>query len=227
MVWAIIIVILLVAGNLFWASVRVDSGLYVRMLCRAKTIRRVVALTFDDGPHPERTPRVLDVLRTHGVQATFFVTGKNAEAHPEIIRRMIAEGHLVGNHTFSHSGNFPWMSEAKMKEEIHWCDVVLEKITGRRPTLFRPPFGVSNPTLAKALRWDFRTIVGWDIRSLDTIERWSREKVFERVRRRLRPGSVVLLHDDRADGDTLVEMILNHLEQNDYKVERFDKLFGL
>lgn len=227
MVWAIVIVVLLVAGNLFWASVRVDSGLYVRMLCRAKTIRRVVALTFDDGPHPDRTPRVLDILKKHGAQATFFVVGKNAEAHPEIIRRIVAEGHLIGNHTYSHSNRFPWMAESVMKEEIHWCDVVLEKITGRRPTLFRPPFGVSNPSLAKALRRDFRTIVGWDIRSLDTIERWSRERVFERVRRRLRPGSVVLLHDDRAGSDTLVEMILNHLEQNDYKVERFDKLFGL
>ena len=227
MVWAIVIVVLLVAGNLFWASVRVDSGLYVRMLCRAKTIHKVVALTFDDGPHPEQTPKVLDILKTHGAKATFFVVGKNAEAHPAIIRRIVTEGHLIGNHTYSHSNRFPWMAESAMQEEIHWCDVALEKITGRRPTLFRPPFGVSNPSLAKALRWDFRTIVGWDIRSLDTIERWSRERVFERVRRRLRPGSVVLLHDDRAGSDTLVEMILNHLEQNGYRVERFDKLFGL
>ncbi len=227
MVWAIIIVVLLVAGSLFWASAKVDSGLYVRMLCRAKTIRHVVALTFDDGPHPERTPKILDTLKKHGAQATFFVTGKNAEAHPEIIRRIIADGHLVGNHTYSHSNNFPWMSESKMKEEIHWCDVVLEKITGHRPTMFRPPFGVTNPPLAKALRRDFRTIVGWDVRSLDTMAKWPREKVFERVRRRLRPGSVVLLHDDRAEGDALLEMILDHLERSDYKVERFDELFGL
>jgi peptidoglycan/xylan/chitin deacetylase (PgdA/CDA1 family) len=220
-------VILVLAGNVVWASFKVDSGLYVRMLCRAKTIRRVVALTFDDGPHPERTPKILDTLKKHGVQATFFVIGEKAEVHPEIIKRIIAEGHLIGNHTYSHSNRFPWMAGSRMKEDIHWCDVVLEKITGSRPAMFRPPFGVTNPQLAKALRWDLRTLAGWDIRSLDTISRWPRERVFERVRRRLRPGSVVLLHDDRDGGDALLEMILNHLEQNGWQVERFDKLFGL
>jgi peptidoglycan/xylan/chitin deacetylase (PgdA/CDA1 family) len=118
------------------------------------------------------------------------------------------------------------MGRKKMEEEIRRCDVALEKITGVRPALFRPPFGVTNPALARAVGKRYG-VAGWDVRSLDTISSRPRTKVFERVRRRIRTGSVVLLHDDRAEGDVLLEMILNHLEQNDYKVERFDKLFGL
>lgn len=226
MVVGIIIGALIFAGFMFYASCDVGSGVYIKTLCRAKTIHNVVALTFDDGPHPDRTPKVLDVLARYGVKATFFIIGEKAEAHPEIVRRIVAEGHLVGNHTYGHSGNFPLMRVRKMKDEIHRCDVVMEKITDIRPTLFRPPFGVTNPPLARAIGKRY-TVAGWDIRSLDTIARRSRERVFERVCRRLRPGSVVLLHDDRPKSYTLVEMILNYLEQNDYKVERFDKLFGL
>ena len=212
--------------NAIKSSSDIDSGKYVKTLCRARTIHKVVALTFDDGPHPEHTPKILDVLARHGVKATFFVIGERAEAHPEIVRRIIAEGHLVGNHTYSHSNRFPWMRDEKMREDIHWCDVVLQRITGRTPVLFRPPFGVTNPPLARAIGNRY-TVAGWDVRSLDTMAKWPRTRVFERVCRRLRPGSVVLMHDDRPEGDALLEMILTHLEQNDYMVVRFDKLFGL
>ncbi len=226
MVAAIVIFVLLLLG-IAVSVFDIGSGVYVKALCRARTVRKVVALTFDDGPHPERTPKILDLLKKHDVRAAFFVTGKNAEKHPELIKRMVSEGHLVGNHTYSHSSRFPWMKEEKMREEIHWCDVAITRITGMHPTLFRPPFGVSNPTLARAVvPWHY-TVAGWSVRSLDTVSRWPRAKVFERVRRRLRPGSVVLLHDDREGGDILLEMILDHLERNGYKVERFDKLFGL
>jgi peptidoglycan/xylan/chitin deacetylase (PgdA/CDA1 family) len=218
-------------GFLAWASADIGSGVYVKALCRARTGRRAVALTFDDGPHPERTPRILDILKKHGVQATFFVIGKRAAAHPEIVRRIVAEGHLVGNHTFRHSPRFPLGGSSSMAREIareiERCDEALEKITGARPKLFRPPFGVTNPNIARALRRSKHTVAGWSIRSLDTVARRPREKVLERVSLRLHPGAVILLHDDREGGDRLLEMILNHLERNDYKVERFDKLFGL
>lgn len=241
MAWAVIItvaggsavwiaagaLVAIAVGFAVWASACVGSGVWVRALCRVRTVRRAVALTFDDGPHPVYTPAVLDVLARHGVRATFFVIGEKAEAHPEIVRRMVAEGHLVGNHTYNHSGRFPLMARARMEDEIGRCDEAIERITGRRPTLFRPPFGVTNPTLARALRRYGHTVAGWDVRSLDTVSRRSRERIFERVRRRLRSGSAVLLHDDRAGSDALVEMILNHLEHNGWKVERFDKLFGL
>jgi peptidoglycan/xylan/chitin deacetylase (PgdA/CDA1 family) len=220
------IIILAFIGFMVYASTNIRSGVYVKALCRARTVRRVVSLTFDDGPDHDLTPKVLDILNAHGVKATFFITGKRAEAHPEIIRRIVAEGHLVGNHTYNHSNRFPWMKRKSMKEEIGRCDVVMENITGLRPILFRPPFGVSNHALKRALDNSY-AVVGWDVRSLDTVSQWPRKKVFERVRRHLRPGSVVLLHDDRAGSDILLEMILNHIEHDGWQVERLDKLFGL
>jgi peptidoglycan/xylan/chitin deacetylase (PgdA/CDA1 family) len=226
MVTAAVMAVALLLGAAVWASADVGSGVWVRALCRAGGARRAVALTFDDGPHPELTPRVLDLLRRHGAQATFFVVGKNAEAHPDLVRRMVAEGHTVGNHTYAHSPRFPLMGAARMREDMERCDAVMEEITGSRPALFRPPLGVTNPTLARALGKG-RMVAGWSVRSLDTVARWSREMVFKRVRRRLRPGAVVLLHDDREGAPELLEMILNHLERDGYVVERFDKLFGL
>jgi peptidoglycan/xylan/chitin deacetylase (PgdA/CDA1 family) len=209
-----------------WASARIGSGIYVKALCRADTPDRTVALTFDDGPHPDYTPKILDILARHGVQAAFFVIGSKAEAHPEIVRRMVEEGHIVGNHTYSHSWHFPLLGTGKMADELRRSDDAIEQATGTRPSLFRPPFGVTNPAIARAVNKGY-IVAGWDVRSLDTASKRPRTKVFERVRRRLRPGSVVLLHDDREGGDELLEMILAHLETNDYKVERVDKLFGL
>lgn len=224
-----IVVILVVAAiaAMVWASASIGSGVYVKALCRARTDRKVVALTFDDGPDPELTPRILDTLARHDAKATFFIVGEKASAHPEIVKRIVDEGHLVGNHTYGHSSRFPMLNSRQMREELQRCDAVIEKITGYKPTLFRPPFGVTNPPLARAVCASGYTVAGWSIRSLDTVSRWTRTKIFGRVRRRLRPGTVILLHDDRKDGDTLLEMILNHMESNGYKVERFDKLFGL
>jgi len=245
------VMLLVVAG----ASADISSGVWVRALCRAEQPtadparadiiranghragnphpkhtrtdgpRKAIALTFDDGPHPEHTPRVLDVLARRGVLATFFVVGERAAAHPDLVRRMVAEGHAVGNHTQSHSAGFPLLGTELMRRDIELCDNEIERLTGTRPALFRPPFGVTNPPLARAL--DGRTVAGWDVRSLDTVARWPREKVCRRVIRRLSPGSVVLLHDDRAGADRLVEMILDYTEQSGYTVARFDELFGI
>jgi peptidoglycan/xylan/chitin deacetylase (PgdA/CDA1 family) len=220
------VVVATALGVIAWASFSIGAGVWVGAWCRACTTRKVVALTFDDGPHPDGTPKVLDVLAKHGVKAAFFVTGERAGAHPEIVRRMAEDGHLVGNHTYSHSGRFPFLGRRKMREEMLRCDEVVEKATGTRPTLFRPPFGVTNPPLAKVVREGGYTVAGWSVRSLDTIARWPREKVLDRIRCRMQPGSVVLLHDDRPQSDALLEMILTHLEKTGYEVERFDKLFG-
>ncbi|MDR1671680.1 MAG: polysaccharide deacetylase family protein [Alistipes sp.] len=218
-----------------WASTDIGSGVWVKTLFYADTDRREIALTFDDGPHPEHTPLVLDVLSRHGSKATFFVTGERAAAHPEIVRRIADEGHAIGNHTQHHSSWFPLKSARAMAREIEECDEVIEKITGTRPEMFRPPFGVTNPSLARALKLVNKareargeaphTVAGWNIRSLDTISQWSRGKVFERICRRLRLGSVVLLHDDRPGSEMLLAGLLIYLDEVGCKVERFDKLF--
>lgn len=220
------IALLAILAGLFYASYSIRAGVYIKALCMAKDTGKKVALTFDDGPHPMRTPQVLDILKRHGIRAAFFVTGERAEAHPELIGRMIAEGHIVGNHTYSHKGSFPLAGAGEMAGELRRCDEAIAAVTGERPRFFRPPFGVTNPNVAKAVKAGGYTVAGWSIRSLDTVQSRPREKVAKRVARRLRPGAVILLHDDRERSGDLLEMIISEIEQRGYGTERMDILFG-
>lgn len=136
---------LLAAGLLVWGSASVHASFYLSMRCRAEGAGHRVALTFDDGPDPERTPAVLDLLAQRGVRATFFLVGERAETHPELVRRMVAEGHVVGNHSHTHAGLFPLSSLRNTEEELHRTTESLTRITGLRPRLFRPPLRGNEP----------------------------------------------------------------------------------
>src|ERR1035437_857281 len=109
--------------------------------------RPCVALTFDDGPDPVTTPRVLDVLHEKQVRATFFVVGKRAARHPELVRRALAEGHLVENHTWSHSPLFCFLTPGRLRAEIEKCAETLERIGGHRPRYFRSPVGFGDASV--------------------------------------------------------------------------------
>lgn len=137
---------------LFYCSYQIRLGAYVRTLCRNRAAGRVVALTFDDGPDPEMTPRVLDLLRERGVRATFFLVGAKAERHPELVRRIAAEGHDTGIHTWEHAAGFPMRSSWAMTADILRCRESLRQIAGVETHLFRPPFGVTNPMVARAVK---------------------------------------------------------------------------
>ncbi|MBD9235884.1 MAG: polysaccharide deacetylase family protein, partial [Alistipes onderdonkii] len=170
----VIIAIIAAGFALFYCSYQIRLGAYVRSLCRNRAAGHVVALTFDDGPDPEQTPRVLDTLREHGVRATFFLIGSKAELHPEIVRRMAAEGHAIGIHTWSHSPGFPMRRSGAMAADILRCRESLREITGVETDLFRPPYGVTNPMVARAVKRTRSRCVGWSIRSLDTLRHRSR-----------------------------------------------------
>jgi peptidoglycan/xylan/chitin deacetylase (PgdA/CDA1 family) len=150
-----------------------------------------VALTFDDGPSPF-TAQVLDVLKKNHVRATFFLCGENAERYPELVRRIRAEGHQIGNHTYSHPYLY-MMSEARIASEIDRTQDVLEKITGARPTLFRPPFGVRWFSLWPLLRERGLTMVLWSDRGYDG--RLDADGIAKTTLDQLTPGAIILLHD--------------------------------
>lgn len=208
---------------LFYASYSIGSGIYVKAFCRKKTTEKIVALTFDDGPDPQYTPQVLDVLKKHHVQAAFFCIGQKAEMHPEIVQRIQAEGHLVGNHSYEHSNCFPLLPSKKMQDDLGHAQEILQQITGVPMLFFRPPFGVTNPTIAKAVRRLNYTTIGWSIRSLDT-RKAAPHKMLRRITRRLSPGAVILLHDRMPDCPALLQNLLEYLHENNYKVIRVDKL---
>lgn len=164
-----LVIVLSITVFMVWASASIRSGVYVRAFCCEKTDRKVVYLTFDDGPHPPETERVLDVLRERGARATFFLIGSKVSGNDAVLRRMLEEGHALGLHTYSHAGTFPLLSFDKMLADVNEGKRAVESVAGKKISLFRPPFGVTNPTISKVIRTLGLQTVGWDVRSFDTM----------------------------------------------------------
>ena len=192
----------------------------VRMHRRFTTPRREVWLTIDDGPDPEDTPRLLELLAADDAHATFFVIGEIAARHPELIRSITAAGHEVAHHTYTHPLKAFWCaSPARVGREL---DTGLEALgrAGVRPRRFRPPAGIKNLWLASALRQRGLTCVGWSARGL---ERWpgDAETVAARATRGVAPGSILLLHEGpripsaiRVEG---IRRVLGRLREQGYR----------
>jgi len=197
---------------------------YIKALCRSKRKDKVVALTFDDGPD-KQTEKILDLLKEYNVKACFFCIGSKVEENKNLLKRIKDEGHLIGNHSFSHLFSFPLHSVKWLKQDLQACEQQIEEVTQEKVRLFRPPFGVTNPLIAKAVKSFNYITIGWSIRSLDTCK--SVEKAFARIKQKLKPGAVILLHDPLPASDILLRELLDYLNKNEYKIERVDKLFGL
>ena len=224
----ILAIVLSITVFMVWASASIRSGVYVRAFCREKTDRKVVYLTFDDGPHPPETERVLDVLRERGARATFFLIGSKVSGNEAVLRRMLEEGHALGLHTYSHAGTFPLLSFDKMLADVNEGKHAVESVAGKKISLFRPPFGVTNPTIAKVIRTLGLQTVGWDVRSFDTMFCKSSEHsykqsghdwyvpVVERIMKQVRPGSVILLHDRLDGASELLALLLDSLAASGY-----------
>jgi peptidoglycan-N-acetylglucosamine deacetylase len=158
------------------------------------TSRPFVALTFDDGPHPELTPQLLDILRNEGVRATFYVIGRNVQTYPEIARRIVAEGHEIANHTWSHP-TLTAISAARLDKEITSTSEIIQRVTGRRPTNMRPPYGAVNERVRQSMFNDHGLdVIMWSVDPLD----WRRpgaEVVRQRLVEGAKPGGILLAHD--------------------------------
>lgn len=155
--------------------------------------QKALALSFDDGPTAQ-TEAVLDILKEENIPATFFLIGKNINGKENLLLRMKNEGHEIGGHSYFHANNFDWQSSKKMSEEIANTNQIIETITEQKVRLFRPPYGVTNPNLAKAIRQTGMISVGWNLRSFDTIAK-SEGKLLHKISSKIKPGSIILLHD--------------------------------
>lgn len=177
---------------------------------------KLVALTFDDGPWPD-TLAVLEVLRQYGVQATFFWVGLHLQKRPEIAQQVVAEGHAIGNHTWSHR-NTP-MTPEEAGEEIERTSALIQQITGLTTSLFRPPGGRLHNGLADyALRQGY-TVVQWSVLSEDT-QAQGAATIVDNVLRNVKPGSIILLHDgggDRSQTVVALHSILPALQAQGYR----------
>lgn len=177
-----------------------------------KTPGNNISITFDDGPNPEFTPEVLRLLKDYGQHASFFLIGEKAKENPELLKQILREGHSIGNHSYSHSKSFGFFSTRKIIEELQKTNTILEKITGKEVKLFRPPFGVTNPNIKKALRQTRHQSIGWSKRSYDTTK-ISEEKILQNITKNLKKGDVILLHDSSAKTLRVLEQLLQYLQK--------------
>lgn len=215
---SIVIILILLLSYAFYASYYIGSNVYLKTICRLKNTKNSVVVTFDDGVDEVQTPKVLDVLKKYDSKAIFFLIGKNAQQYPHIVERIIAEGHKIGIHTYSHKSNFPLMSVSQIKEEIYSTQQILEKISKEPVKLFRPPFGVTNPNIAKAVKSFDLITVGWSIRSYDTNLSKSRIEVATKVAKKIKGNDIILLHDNRQGSEVLLEELLKNIFNKGYKV---------
>lgn len=212
--------VILVIGSSF-----ISLNFHLKAYCNNPLeIEKKLALTFDDGPN-EITLELLKVLKQYDAKATFFCIGKNIEKHPAIVRQIVAEGHIIGNHSYSHSSFFDFYKKKRLIEEIQKTDDLIKKNSGKKTMLFRPPYGVTNPSISKAIEVTKHKVIGWNIRSLDGI--LTDEKIIlNRIKKRVVPGGIVLMHDTAHSVNILVRL-MQYLEENNYKVVSIDNLLKI
>jgi peptidoglycan/xylan/chitin deacetylase (PgdA/CDA1 family) len=225
-IWCFFAVILIWLGINAFGSARISSHYHVKAFCNNPyETQKKIALTFDDGPS-EYTLEVLALLKKYNAKATFFCIGKNIETHPEILKQIIADGHLVGNHSYSHSKFFDFYNAKQIQEEIEITDALLEKYTFKKINFFRPPYGVTTPSIRRALNVTGHKTIGWNIRSLDGGTK-DQELILNRIIKRVSPGGIVLLHDTASHSVLVLEQFLQFLEQNNYEVISIEELLNL
>lgn len=213
-------------GLIFAAMMAAESYLgHDGLVKRVLTTHKVVALTFDDGPHPESTPRLLEVLRQKEVRATMFVLGKNVEKNPALLAQIVAGGHEIGSHAYSH------VIISKLKPE-EWAEQ-FEKaeqaisLAAPKPVLFRPPGGgYSDAIIQEAANRGYRTVL-WSIDPRD----WSRpsaNQIANDVMKKIKPGSIILLHDGQYDLQTAdaVGIIVDRLKADGYTIVTVGELLN-
>ncbi len=161
---------------------------------------KYVALTFDDGPYGTSTDAILTILEREKVPATFFLIGKNAKLHPDEIRREIADGDVVGNHSFSHTRALPSEATTTLRVDVSRAEEIIATTTGLIPELFRAPYGATSPNMVGEIEHEGYTVVGWDIDTKDWVNTNSSTTIIATVMNNIRPNNIILFHDGHETG---------------------------
>jgi peptidoglycan-N-acetylglucosamine deacetylase len=178
---------------------------FCRAVCRGKTGNMRISLTFDDGPDPVTTPAVLDFLAKYRLKAAFFCVGEKTAQYPQIAQRIGDEGHIIANHSYHH---FWWTNFLRLNgltREMAKTQEAIRNAAGKTPAFFRPPMGLTNPHIAKALHQNKLTCVGWDVRTFDTGR--ANQQILETITRKTRDGSIILLHDTTRSAGEITELL--------------------
>jgi peptidoglycan/xylan/chitin deacetylase (PgdA/CDA1 family) len=222
--WYVILVVCYLTISVA-ASFLITSGFHLKAICRRDTEMKVIALTFDDGPDPTNTPLILDILKDRA-KATFFCIGKNIHGNEHLLKRMHEEGHLVGMHSYSHSHWFDFFPPKKMRREFEKTEAMIKEIIGKRPLLFRPPFGVINPFVKKALRHFPYHVMGFSNRSYDSVTK-NVNQTLVRTLKNLKPGDIILFHDTVPYAPELLSRFLTEISDRGYIVVSIEDMFKI
>ncbi len=221
-----ILLLLFYLAILFYGSYRVGSGFYFRVICSANTSKKEIAISFDDGPVPEYTPQILQVLKDNKVQAAFFCIGKRIAGNELLFKKIHEEGHIIGNHSYSHDIWFDLFPSKKMAADLQMMNLEMNKLCGLIPRFFRPPYGVTNPPLRKAVITGNFIPIGWTIRSLDTVIR-NEKKLLQEILGSLHPGAIILFHDTSKTTLAVLAEFIKLAARDGYEIVRLDKLLKL
>ena len=220
--WYAVLAIIYLNIQVFGASV-LSAQFFIPVKWHGDRGSNKIAITFDDGPIPVMTERILDVLDEHKVPAAFFCIGNRVNDYPMLTKRIFDSGHLVGNHSYWHGAMFDLQSVEKISRELVATDAAIQKVIQKKPAFFRPPYGVTNPMVAKAIKKGGYKTIGWSIRSFDSVAKNS-HALLERVTHSLKGGDVILFHDYSPATLEILPEFLEYVTRAGLKIVRLDEL---
>jgi len=210
---------------LFFGSYLIQLNFHIKSLNKGDRIIKKVSITFDDGPTSKITENLLDVLDKHKVPVAFFMIGKNIEQNIDIAKKVFEKGHIIGNHSYYHANMFDMQSSKKMLAEITKTNELIKFVIGKEPTLFRPPFGITNPMLAKAVKKSGMHSIGWSLRSLDTMK--SKEKTLKKIKSKVINGDIILLHDNNENISEIVDEFITYTKNIGIEIVSLEELLKI
>ncbi|HNW69466.1 MAG TPA: polysaccharide deacetylase family protein [Bacteroidales bacterium] len=205
-------------------SFKINLSFYFDVVSRIKSTDKIV-LTFDDGPDENITPKVLEVLKKNNVKAVFFFIGHKAEKLPTLVKQAFDEGHIVGNHSWCHKNTYGFFTARMITADLERSSEAIKKITGVKPIFFRPPFGVTNPNMKRALTKLKLMPVGWSLRSLDTVNH-DTPKLKKRISK-VKAGDIVLFHDRVQGIDLVADEFIQYCKQQQLTFARLDEALNV
>lgn len=223
--WYIIPILVLSMLTILYGVLNIDFNYFYTSYCKGRTSKKQIALSFDDGPSPN-TLELLKVLEEKKIPASFFCIGKNIEENPDILRKIHEAKHIIGNHSYYHGDKFNLQNSEAVEKELKMTNDIIFKEIGVKPKLFRPPYGVSNPMLAKAIQRVGAYSIGWSVRSFDTFFK-NENDIFKRITRQLKPGAIVLMHDNLDKTASLVSKLIDYCEKYQYEIVPLSELLEI
>lgn len=222
----VVLVLFLYGIVLIYGASQIDSQFFMPAFCRegGDKSRGKIAITFDDGPCGEHSEKILELLQKFDCRASFFLIGNSAKMHPEIVKTMVNRGHLIGNHSLSHSNFFPLFRSARIRREVEECNLILEEAGSGPVRFFRPPFGVTNPNIVRGLKDSGMDVAGWSIRSFDT-QNHAAHKVMKRISKKMGGGEVILLHESSEHILEILELLLPTIAEAGLSCVTLDEMF--